>query len=608
MDRFDTFRRCRTVTKRIIDGCFSTRRSFLTIVIVFGLLLYVGPTLFRWLRQKTPILIDPSVGCVSQYIDPLYRESLKYQATLVKSYDDHPSFLPYIGNGKLGFALNNDNAAIYIFQKRSLTFPLGIFPIISVDLPGANHQEGTGVHYTTGVAYKFKCFNQRHNTVELRHELFAHRVHPSIIVQNLRIKNPLNEAQTVLLKRKAAQVKQIQKKTFTASDAQDYELLSFKTLSPDGKKKIIVTVAMLSIPDSITVEAKNVKNFQVLTSVQYIESGYEERLQETIKILETKAKDDIKKALALTSTLKSSHVQVWQQLWNTGFGISDSKAQDVVNGDKINATIYYVLSNTRSYLSEASFPKSQKEKLLSLLAYPESCYNGLYTLQASTLWSHLSTIDDVNKVVALWMLTLEKQGCQELLKTGAEGVIQAMTLSFGSLRFTNHHLEFLSNPGDLHRDYFFRRISYGNGTHLNISVIVGADNKAVLQVAVDRSDRDYYACDAGCLDPPVKLSSKLIQFPVKKTEPITAVLYITSDKEHMEELKHTIHVKEVQEAPPHEHHIIALHRHGHQLGGLPALFWVSIAFLIVVFHLFLAKLVYNEYCSGGEKARGRYIV
>lgn len=36
-----------------------------------------------------------------------------------------------------------------------------------------------------------------------------------------------------------------------------------------------------------------------------------------------------------------------------------------------------------------------------------------------------------------------------------------------------------------------------------------------------------------------------LSFPVKLTDPVTAILYITSDKAHMEELKHTIHVKEI---------------------------------------------------------------
>ncbi len=80
-----------------------------------------------------------------------------------------------------------------------------------------------------------------------------------------------------------------------------------------------------------------------------------------------------------------------------------------------------------------------------------------------------------------------------------------MILSFGSFKFSNDHLEFNTHPKDLHRDYQFRRINYGNNTHLNITVIVGEDNKAVLFAALDRNDKPYFACDAGCIDPPFKL-------------------------------------------------------------------------------------------------------
>lgn len=77
------------------------------------------------------------------------------------------------------------------------------------------------------------------------------------------------------------------------------------------------------------------------------------------------------------------------------------------------------------------------------------------------------------------------------------------------------------------------------------------DNRAVLYAALDRSDGDYYACDGGCLDPPVALGPRRTAFPVKRTEPRTALLYVTSDKQHMEDLKHTIHVHEVALFPLH---------------------------------------------------------
>ena len=52
---------------------------------------------------------------------------------------------------------------------------------------------------------------------------------------------------------------------------------------------------------------------------------------------------------------------------------------------------------------------------------------------------------------------------------------------------------------NLNLTIFFRmrRVGYGNATHLNMSVIVGGDNKAIIQVALDRQDKDYFACDAG---------------------------------------------------------------------------------------------------------------
>ena len=77
--------------------------------------------------------------------------------------------------------------------------------------------------------------------------------------------------------------------------------------------------------------------------------------------------------------------------------------------------------------------------------------------------------------------------------------------------------------------------------------MVKDDNKAALLVALDRRDRDYYACDAGCVDPPARLSTQYKQFPVKLTEPLTAILYITADHQHMRELKEAIHVREIAE-------------------------------------------------------------
>jgi hypothetical protein len=80
-----------------------------------------------------------------------------------------------------------------------------------------------------------------------------------------------------------------------------------------------------------------------------------------------------------------------------------------------------------------------------------------------------------------------------------------MLLSIGGIRFRNHHLEMYLDPKELHRDMFFRSINFGKQYHLNISITVGHDNRAVIDVSVDNENAQAYACDAGCLDTPTKL-------------------------------------------------------------------------------------------------------
>lgn len=42
-------------------------------------------------------------------------------------------------------------------------------------------------------------------------------------------------------------------------------------------------------------------------------------------------------------------------------------------------------------------------------------------------------------------------------------------------------------------------------------------------------------------------SKERTQFPVKLTEPLMPILYVSVDREHLEELQHAIHVKEIAE-------------------------------------------------------------
>jgi hypothetical protein len=80
-----------------------------------------------------------------------------------------------------------------------------------------------------------------------------------------------------------------------------------------------------------------------------------------------------------------------------------------------------------------------------------------------------------------------------------------MLVSIGGIRFRDHHLEMNLDPKELHRDMFFRSIHFAKQYYINISITVGHDNRAVIDVSIDSENSHAYACDAGCLDSSIKL-------------------------------------------------------------------------------------------------------
>lgn len=109
------------------------------------------------------------------------------------------------------------------------------------------------------------------------------------------------------------------------------------------------------------------------------------------------------------STFRRKHISVWNNLWESGFQISTSLAENIINGDQINATIYAVLSHVRSYEFETNSSEQFKADILKSLAYAEGCYDSYHTLQAGNLWKDMTDINELNKLAMSWLLTLEKQ-------------------------------------------------------------------------------------------------------------------------------------------------------------------------------------------------------
>jgi hypothetical protein len=82
------------------------------------------------------------------------------------------------------------------------------------------------------------------------------------------------------------------------------------------------------------------------------------------------------------------------------------------------------------------------------------------------------------------------------------------------------------DPKELHRDMFFRSINFGKQYHVNISITVEHDNRAVIDVSIDNENGQAYACDAGCLDPPTKLRLFLRKYLKRKKQNLLLIFIV----------------------------------------------------------------------------------
>ena len=478
--------------------------------------------------------------------------------------------------------------------------PVQYKPLVSLSLEdGGGEEVGVVTDYLRGAVTTVQCLAAASagEAVTVTTTVLAHRRVPGVLVQDVRVHNPTAAAVRLSVDRLGVAGWDATKAaTRTVEHGEGGVKYSLVTgVVEAGGRKVVVAVVARKLPSSLEVKSRMTHSLHLLTGVAYgepaptreeAEAGREDVEREAVAAVTTAAAMSWQK-------LQDSHSEVWSSLWTSGFGISWSFAEDAINGDRVNATMYYVLSQSPTPLHSGETSEGKRTELRGFLSYTEGCYSGIRTLQATNLWTPLTSLTRVDTVVSYWLLNLEKNGCHNLIRAGADGVMQAMVLSLPGLKFSNHHLELNVHPRELHRDLAVRRVNYGNETHVNISINVMADNRAAVFVSLDKRNRDYYACDAGCLDPPVRLGPSPQQFPVKLTEPVTAILYITADHEHMEDLKHVIHVKEAGEAPAHEQHVLELHRTGARIGGLHPVFWIILALIIVFFHLFLFRFVFS---------------
>lgn len=332
MDLGEKFRR----VKRLCDGYLSSRKMLLLVMMVLALVMYIGPSLFRWVRHKTPIMIDPSIGCVALNIDPFLRDVGEFDASLYRSYESSTDkrLLSFVGNGKVGFSVDDDNT-LFIFNNRTLSLALPFHPGVEITYPQASQQEGIVVHFVKGTVFRYQCFNKRRKTITVSHTYFAHRTIPSLLVQNIKIVNPLSDPLTVGIEQKGSTTVNLQAKPFGIKDRYGQDnIIWHGKVSPGGTKDTVIAFALVTpkLPSSVTVEPKSSTILRIQTLVEYSGPVKMEQFPSTVTQLQSFLKEEMQRVVSIEShILRNMHVDAWSQLWSTGFAISQSKAYCAVH-------------------------------------------------------------------------------------------------------------------------------------------------------------------------------------------------------------------------------------------------------------------------------------
>ncbi|XP_051757843.1 uncharacterized protein KIAA2013 homolog [Ctenopharyngodon idella] len=518
-------------------------------------------------------LVDRGEGVV---LSPQTKESVPFVV-------GNGHFLVDVDSNKLWVASSSQPGSAPVHQT-------DYSPIVRLQVPGTRSEaRAMMLWYRKGSVLSSRSSP---DCIVIREEFVAHRSRPNVYLQRIHISNPTDHVVSIDVAMESLSFRS----TVEVMEDKEFVLSTGKVLT-EKKDTVLVVVATKRLGTKIPVPPKSEYSESLVSVIHTSEPTEGGKLDETLSKLREGVKREMADVLrANVEELMQEHQQAWADLFISGVEIRKITDAHTPSSRTVNNTLYYILSTSTAPILDQSLTAEEHERLESSLNYADHCFSGHATMHAENLWpERLTNVAQILQLVNLWNLTFQKRGCKVLVAAGTHGMMQGMVLSFGGLQFTENHLQFQADPDVLHNSYSLRGIHY-NKDLINLAVLQDVEGKPFLHVSVKPQEKPVklYACEAGCMNEPVELTSELRghTFPVMVTQPITPLLYISTDLTHLQDLRHTMHVKAIL---AHEDHMAK------QYPGLPFLFWFSVASLITLFHLFLFKLIYNEYCGPGAK-------
>lgn len=148
--------------------------------------------------------------CIDDRLTPFYLQSLEFNAhirhfaggdaettapldstaTTTRRGRRTDNFIPYVGNGLFGLEIQRDAPLMIKSGRRNLALPVLFHPLVSVSSRVAGQRDATVTDYLSGVVHRFQCFDSGYF---VSYEYYAHRKHPNLFVQELKITNTKNQ-------------------------------------------------------------------------------------------------------------------------------------------------------------------------------------------------------------------------------------------------------------------------------------------------------------------------------------------------------------------------------------------------------------------------------
>ncbi|XP_072043670.1 uncharacterized protein KIAA2013 homolog [Amphiura filiformis] len=594
-------------------------------LVFFG---YLGPWVINH-GKATQITVECLEVVLKDY-DRKYAENEYLIHQSPKSLEEQVH--PFVGNGNIGFTVNYFYPAGLILRLgSSWTKDVPYRPMVRARLESLNDQSASIINYKNGMVERLQCYSIDGACVLMSLKTFVHRTRHSLLLQEIKVENKANTPVTLKMERNGPYY---WKGSATSTEIlevegnpHEYTLSSGKFKAPyerdrTGEYFVAMVIAATNFAKEVTIPPGTVHTEQVIAVVKFSQPFLDAHKENDISAeLVDKTEEELFSLLHMDfNILMQEHVETWSQhIWSSKMWLEPLNLlqedqpkkshpplpvllQPQLSPQLVVATVYYVLSSVDAPLFLPSTSQLTKKEMYSALKMPGSCFNGQPTIFEENLWKPIDNTADMSDLVSHWQHTLFKHGCRSLLNLGVTGFMQAMMLSLLGAQFHEYELAFHADPTQIHTKVQIHNLLY-NASFVDIDVDPSSESREIglsitTSEAIKQSSQPLlvFACGAGCESEPIELNSERQVVDLKWTDPQTPVLYFSHDRKHLSFMKKSIihykHIRWVDDVPHEE----GQHHHGL---NLPVAFWVIIIGLIFGFHLFLFKLIYQEYCVGG---------